>query len=164
MKKRYLNLVPVFVMIFFFTAYVTAQETKVTVKVEKDGKVVKDTTYNFKDAEQAENALMIMDLMGADDEDMVKIHQSMSESHGDHSKTMVFISEDGKTTEIKEVSGDSLVWVSEGEHHHGEHGENVKIVKYKSDGDTDENGKVVKTKEIKVIVTSDDEDKKLEKQ
>ena len=59
---------------------------------------------------------------------------------------MVFISEDGKTTEIKEMSGDSLVWISEGELH-GEHahGKHVVVVKT-GDGETidiliDEEGK-----------------------
>jgi len=181
MKKLYSFLIPVFVLTFIFSTGLTAQETTVSVKVEKDGKVVKDTTYNFEDADQAEHALMMMDMMGSDDEHLVKIHKSMSESHGGHSKTMVFVSEDGKTTEIKEMSGDSLVWISEGEHE----GEDVKVIKYKiesdgehdhgkkvvvvksGDGETfdilideegeDEDGNIVKTKEVKVIVTSDED-------
>jgi hypothetical protein len=176
MKKLYSFLIPALVLTFIFSTGLTAQETTVSVKVKKDGKVVKDTTYSFEDAAQAEHALMMMDMMGGDDEHMMKVHNSMSESHGGHSKTMVFVSEDGKTTEISE--GD----------HHGEHdGENVKVIKYKieSDGDhdhgqrvmivktgdgetfdilidedgeaKDEDGNVVKTKEVKVIVTSDDD-------
>ncbi len=110
MKKLYSFLIPVFVLTFIFSAGLSAQETTVSVKVKKDGKVVKDTTYSFEDAAQAEHALMMMDMMGGDDEHMMKVHKSMSESHGGHSTTMVFVSEDGKTTEIKDMDG---------EHHHG---------------------------------------------
>ncbi|MDX2429980.1 MAG: hypothetical protein QNK35_03540 [Bacteroides sp.] len=165
MKKMHSYLFPLTMMAFIFSAGMSAQETTVSVKVEKDGKVVKDTTYSFKDADQAEHALMMMDMMGSDDEHMMKVHKSMSEAHGSHSKTMVFISEDGKTTEIKEMSGDSLVWISEGEHD-GDEGKRVVVVK-SGDGETydilidedgkDEDGNVVKTKEVKVIVTSDEE-------
>lgn len=186
MKKIYTFLLPVLTMALIFSTQMTAQETLVTVKVEKDGKVVKDTAYSFEDEEQAEHALMMMDMMGSDDEHMMKVHKSMSETHGGHSKTMVFVSEDGKTTEIKEMDGDSLVWISEGEHHHDmEHGENVKIIKYKIDGDEgdvkkvvvvksgdgetidilideefedkDEDGNIVKTKEVRVIVSEDED-------
>lgn len=186
MKRIYTYLLPVLVMALILSTQLTAQETLVSVKVEKDGKIVKDTTYSFEDAEQAEHALMMMDMMGADDEHMMKIHKSMSESHVAHSRTMVFVSEDGKTTEIKEMDGDSLVWISEGEHDHDmEQGENVKIIKYKIDGDEgdvkkvvvvktgdgetfdilideefedmDEDGNMVKTKEVRVIVSEDDD-------
>lgn len=186
MKKIYTFLLPVFAMALIFSTQLTAQETLVSVKVEKEGKVVKDTTYSFEDADQAEHAMMMMDMMAGDDEHMMKVHKSMSESHGAHSKTMVFVSEDGKTTEIKEMDGDSLIWVSEGEHHHhGEESENVKVIKYKIDGDEghskkvvivktgdgetfdiliddegeekDEDGNIVKTKEVRVIVSEDED-------
>jgi len=157
MKKLYSFLIPALVLTFIFSAGLSAQETTVSVKVEKDGKVVKDTAYSFEDAEQAEHALMIMDMMGGDDEHMMKVHKSM------------------------EMSGDSLVWVSEGDHK----GEDVKVIKYKiksdgehdhgkkvvvvktGDGETfdilideegeDEDGNIVKTKEVKVIMSSDDD-------
>lgn len=131
MKKMHSYLFPLTMMAFIFSAGMSAQETTVSVKVEKDGKVVKDTTYSFKDADQAEHALMMMDMMGSDDE----------------------------------MSGDSLVWISEGEHD-GDDGKRVVVVK-SGDGETydilidedgkDEDGNVVKTKEVKVIVTSDEE-------
>jgi hypothetical protein len=152
MKKLYSFLIPALVLTFIFSTGLTAQETTVSVKVKKDGKVVKDTTYSFEDAEQAEHALMMMDMMGGENE---------------HSKTMVFVSEDGKTTEIKEMDGDSHVWVSDGDHDHG-HGHGKKVVVVKTgDGETfdilideegkDEDGNIVKTKEVKVIVSSDDD-------
>ncbi len=116
MKKLYAFLIPVLVLTFVFSTSLSAQETTVSVKVKKDGKVVKDTTYSFEDEAQAEHALMMMDMMG-----------------------------------------------SEGEHHHGK-----KVVVVKTcDGETfdilideegeDEDGNIVKTKEVKVIVSSDDD-------
>ncbi len=163
MRTLYAYLIPAVIMTFVFSLGLSAQKTTVSVKVEKDGKVVKDTTYSFEDAEQAEHALMMMDMMGADDEHMMEIHKVMSENHGGHSKTMVFVSEDGKTTEIKETSGDSLVWVTEGEHD-GKHvvvmksgdGETYDILINEESESKDEDGNIVKTKEVKVIVTSDE--------
>jgi len=166
MKKLYAILIPVLVLTFILSAGLTAQETTVSVKVEKEGKVVKDTTYSFEDAEQAEHALMMMDIMGGDDEHMMKVHKSMSKSHGSHSKTMVFVSEDGKTTEINEMDGDSLVWISEGEHDHGKRvvvvksgdGETFDILIDEEGEDEDEDGNIVKTKKVKVIVSTEEKE------
>ena len=131
MKKFDPKMILVTIAALLFSGGLMAQETSVTVKVEKDGKVVKDTTYTFEDEKQAEHALKMMDIICSDDEHMMKVHKSMAEHHGEHSKTMVFISEDGKTTEIKEMDGDSLVWITEGE----QNGDHVKVMKYKVDGD-----------------------------
>jgi len=167
---------------FIFTSGLSAQETTVSVKVKKDGKVVKDTTYSFEDEVQAENALKTMEIMCSGDEHMMEIHKTISENCGGKATTMVFISEDGKTTQIEETSGDSLVWITEGEHQ----GDDVRVIKYKVDGEDDLNGehvvvvksddgetyhifineeseddidgeKTVKTKEVKVIISSDEE-------
>jgi len=164
MRTLYAYLIPLVIMTFVFSLGLSAQETTVSVKVEKGGKVVKDTTYSFEDAEQAEHALMMMDMMGADDEHMMEIHKVMSENHGAHSKTMVFVSEDGKTTQIKEMSGDSLVWITEGDAADGKHvvlmksgdGETYDILINEESESKDEDGNIVKTKEVKVIVTSDE--------
>jgi len=181
MKKFNPKMIPVLMMALLFTVSLTAQETTVTVKVKKEGRVVKDTTYIFEDEVQAEHAMKMMDIMCEDDGHMMKVHKKMAEHHGGHSKTMVFISEDGKTTEIKEMEGDSMVWITEGEHE----GDHVKVMKYKMDGDEahgkhvvvvksgdgetfdilidedceGEHGdkKIVKKKEITVIVSGDDD-------
>ena len=89
----------------------------------------------------------------------------MMEAHSGsgHSKAMVFISEDGETTEIKEFHGDSLTWVSEGESPH-KHGKKMIVMK-SDDGNTfdilvDEEGEgadVVKTQKVKVVVSGDEE-------
>ena len=172
------NRIPYFILgisaIFLFSMTLSAQEkTEVMVKVTKDGKVVKDTVYQFDDPSEAKHALKMMEILTGEGEHEIKYNYTMAHKHGDHSKAMVFISEDGKKTEIKEFSGDSLVWISEegdgdvkvirkkiGD---GEHGEHVVIMK-KGDGETfdiliDEDGetKKIKKKEVKVVVESDGE-------
>lgn len=135
---------------FVFGMSLMAQEkTEVTVQVKKEGKVVKDTTYQFEDEAEAKHAIQMME----------HFNHTMAHSGEGHSKAMVFISEDGKHTEIKHVDGDSLVWMSEEDHPHGEH---VVIVK-SGDGETfdilideDEDGKKVVKKEVTVIVSGDE--------
>ena len=115
---------------FVFSAGLMAQEkTEITIQVKKDGKVVKDTTYQFDDADEAKHVVKMMEMMSGMDADMEKIHYnySMAHSGGKHAKAMVYISEDGEKTEIKEIHGDSLVWITEGE---GDC-EHVKVMKYK---------------------------------
>lgn len=162
------------------TGLLAQEQVEVSVKVKKDGKVVKDTTYMFDDADEAKQAVKMMDLMTGEEPHMEHITYNYTTAHAGsgHSKAMVFISEDGEMTEITEFSGDSAVWVSEGE---GD-GEHVKVMKYKieegeephgehvivmksKDGNTfdilvDEDyddGDVVKKKEIKVVVSGDEE-------
>jgi hypothetical protein len=118
------------VVALIFSAGLMAQEkTEVTIQVKKDGKVVKDTTYLFDDADDAEHVVKMMEVMSGMDADMGKIHYNytMDHSGGKHANTMVFISKDGEKTEIKEICGDSLVWITEGE---GD-GEHVKVMRYK---------------------------------
>ena len=119
-----------------FTSGLFAQvTTEVTVKVKKDGKVVKDTTYTFEGAAEAEHAAAMIEILGGEDEHVMKYNYTTSSDNDKHSNTMVFISEDGKKTEIKHMSGDSLVWVSD-------------------EGSDD---KDVKKKRMKVVVTEDTE-------
>ena len=100
---------------FLFTSALFAQsETTVTVKVKKDGKIVTDTTYQFEDDNKAKHAMKMMEIMSGDDEHMEMLHKHME---GDkHHNRMVFVSKDGEKIEIEELHGDSLVWVSEGDH------------------------------------------------
>ncbi len=145
MKKMYPFAMLALMAAFIFSATLSAQETKVTVKVEKDGKVVKDTTYSFDDAKQAKHAMKMMEVMSGDEEHMM-------EHHGDHSNSYVIISEDGEKTEIKSMSGDPHVWVSEGE----EHGDHVHKKKIKVMISDDEDGEWE-------VISSDDEDVYIEK-
>ena len=118
------------VVALIFSAGLMAQEkTEVTIQIKKDGKVIKDTTYLFDDANDAEHVVKMMEVMSGMDADMEKIHYNyiMAHSGGKHANTMVFISKDGEKTEIKEICGDTLVWITEGE---GD-GEHVKVMKYK---------------------------------
>jgi len=148
------------------SAGLLAQEkVDVSIKVKKDGKVIQDTTYQFDDASEARNAIKLMEVLSGEDDSMENVHYNYTMAHqgSGHSRAMVFISEDGETTEIKEFHGDSLIWVSEGESPHAQ-GKRVIVMK-SDDGNTfdilvDEDGEesdIVKMKEIKVMVSGDEE-------
>ncbi|MEA3478611.1 MAG: hypothetical protein U9R60_10565, partial [Bacteroidota bacterium] len=96
------------------TGLIAQEQTEVSIKVTKDGKVIKDTTYQFDDASEAKHAVMMMEVLSGEDGD------------DQHKKVIVMKSEDGNTFDIL--------------------------------GDEDyEGGDVVKKKEIKVIVSGDEE-------
>lgn len=147
-------------LMFVFGMSLVAQEkTEITVQVKKDGKVVKDTTYQFEDEAEAKHAIQMMEVLSGEEKHMGHYNYTMAHSGEGHSKTMVFISEDGKKTEIKHLDGDSLVWISEEDHPHGEH----VIVMKSDDGETveilineDEDGNKIVKKEVKVIVSGDE--------
>ena len=149
MKNRIPLLFASLSLMFVFGISIMAQEkTEVTVKVKKDGKVVKDTTYLFEDEAEAKHAIQMME----------HHNYTMAHSGEGHSKAMIFISEDGKKVVKKEVtvivSGDEFheahenVYVIKGdgddvhveiEEIMKEHdGENVKVIVIKKDGDHDE--------------------------
>jgi hypothetical protein len=163
MKKN----VPIWILsiatsLFLSTALLAQEQIEMSIKVTKDGKVVKDTTYQFDDAAEAKNAMKMMEVMSGDELHKEHVTYNYTTAHSGHgeAKTMVFISKDGETTEISELHGDSLVWVTEEEH------DGKKVIVMKSgDGNTFdilvdedyEGGDVVKKKEIKVTVSSDEE-------
>jgi len=151
MKKRlYFSLLS-FVMAVILSAGLMAQEkTEVTIQVKKDGKVIQDTTYQFNDAEDANQVMKMLGAMLGDEEHL---------GHGDYNYTatmsediqpgkMVFISKDGDKTVVKEIAGDSLVWVSEGE----SDDDHVKVLKYRIEGDDESEGDHV------IIMKSEDVD------
>ena len=121
--------------LFLSTGLLAQEQIEMSIKVTKDGKVVKDTSYQFDDAAEAKNAMKMMEVMSGDELHKEHVTYNYTTAHSGHgeAKTMVFISKDGETTEISELHGDSLVWVTEEEHD------------------------VVKKKEIKVMVSSDEE-------
>lgn len=161
MKK----LIPISILsviaLMFFSGTMLAQ-TEVTMQVKKDGKIIKDTTYQFENDSDAKHAVKMMDIISGDEKHMEHVSYNYTSAHPgkSHSKAMVFISEDGEHTEIKEFHGDSLVWVSEGERPHGEH----VIVMKKGDSETfdilidedDEMGDGGKKKTVKVMVVGDE--------
>jgi len=151
---------------FVLTAGLLAQEkTEVSIQLKKDGKLVQDTTYEFNDAKEAKHALKMVEIMSGE-KHKEGMHYKYTTSHAGegHSKAMVFISEDGKKTKIKEFDGDSLVWISEGDGEHviHKHDGNVMIMK-KGDGETfniwvdEDSDEDVKKKKIKVVVSGDEE-------
>ena len=134
MKKRIPLLLTSLSLTFVFGFTLLAQETtEISVKVKKDGKVVKDTTYQFEDEAEAKHAMQMMEILSGEEKHMEHFNHSSAHSGEGHSKTMVFISEDGEKTVIKEVHGDSLVWTEEGEND------------------------CVKKKKIKVVVSGDED-------
>jgi len=151
--------------LFLSTGLLAQEQTEVSILVKKDGKVVKDTTYLFDDAAEAKHAMKMMEVMSGDEPHMEHVTYNYTTAHvgSGHSKAMVFISEDGEKTEIKEFHGDSLVWVSEEDGAHA-HGKKVIVMK-SADGSTFdilldedyEGGDVVKKKEIKVMVSGDED-------
>lgn len=129
MKKKLQIATGILAASILFSAGILAQEkTEVSVVVKKDGKLIKDTTYLFEDASEANHALKMMELLTGED-----IH--MEHSGENHTKAMVFISEDGENTELREYKGDALEWTEEEE----------------------EKGPIVKKKEIRVMVSDDEE-------
>lgn len=176
MKKALQGSLIGLVAIFFLSGTLLAQEqTKVTVQIEKDGKVVKDTTYQFENDTDAEHAVRMMEMLSGEGLKEMEYNVTMSGSDDDENTTMVFISRDGKKTEVTGLEGDSLVWVSEGGDEEGDvkvmkykvnstgEGEHVVVVTSGSGGtyevviDEDEDGgPVTVEKRVKVIVTEDE--------
>ncbi|MCK5691376.1 MAG: hypothetical protein KAI08_00965 [Bacteroidales bacterium] len=145
------------------TGLLAQDQIEMSIKVKKDGKLVKDTTYLFDDADEAKHAMKMMEIVSGDEphKEHVTYNYTSAHSGSGETKTMVFISEDGETTEITEFSGDSAVWVTE-EKHDGKHPHGKHVIVMKSDDgstfdilvDEDyEGGDVVMKKEIKVVVS-----------
>ena len=161
MKKYSTILLSIVASLFLSGGLLAQEKIEVSVKVTKDGTVVKDTTYEFDDAAEAKHAMKMMEVISGENEHMEHITYNITSAHAGsgEAKTMVFISEDGETTEIKEIHKDSLVWVEE-KHGDGEH----VIVMKSEDGKTfdilvDEDFKEgdVKKKKVKVVVAEGDD-------
>jgi len=163
-KKIYAPAITLAVLVLLSSGLLAQEKTEVSILVKKNGEVIKDTTYQFDNASDAENALKMMDII-SEDESITGEYQynySMSTTGGNQNKTMVFISEDGEHTKITELEGDSLVWIEEGDEPDFQ-GEHV-IVRKSKDGETynivvegdDEGQTDVKDKKIRVMVSGDD--------
>jgi hypothetical protein len=102
MKKiRPLSILLVAAATFFSGSLLAQEETEVSIKVKKDGKVVKDTTYKYSDDDKAKHAVKMMEVMTGDKELMHEAHP-----HGEH--VIVMKSGDGNTFDIlidEEVKG-----------------------------------------------------------
>jgi len=131
------------------TGLLAQEQIEMSIKVTKDGKVVKDTTYLFDDADKAKHAMKMMEIVSGDEPHKEHVTYNYTTAHtgSGEAKTMVFISEDGETTEITEFSGDSNVWVSE------EEVDGKKVIVMKSE----DGGDIVKKKEVKIVVSGDEE-------
>jgi len=152
-----------------FSLTLSGQEkATVIVKVKKDGKVVRDTSFQFEDASQVDHALKIMEAFSEDGEHLVKVQKHPGEAHGSHSSARVYVTREGGKTTVKEMMGDSLVWISEeefdGEHPRGKHvmvvtSDDDETFDILMDGDEDEEIEIEKhlkeqgdAEEVEVIV------------
>ena len=97
----------------FSTSLIAQDKTEVSVQIKKEGKVIMDTTYQYNDDAEAKHAVKMMEIISGD---------------CNHLKEMVFISEDGKTKEIKEFHGEDVeIEVKEIIEEHGDK-ENVEVI------------------------------------
>ena len=133
-KKLHFWILSIAAMLFLSAGLMAQEQVEVSIKVKKDGKVVKDTTYQFEDASKAKHAMRMMEVLSGDDQHMEHVSYNITSTHtqGGHSKAMVFISEDGEEFNITELHSDSLEWISEGDEPHGEH----VIIRKSKDGNT----------------------------
>ena len=146
--KRYLPFsLLAFTAAFLIATVLQAQDqTEVTIRVKKDGKVVKDTTYQFESETDAKNAVEMFEVLSGEEPHESGFNYTVAHTGGEHGKAMVFVSKDGEKTEIREIHGDSLIWIAEDK----DEGEPVKVIKYKvkkDDGDGDEHVVVVTSSE-----------------
>jgi hypothetical protein len=140
-KRLYFSVLTIVMAVILQAGLMAQEKTEVTIQVKQDGKVIQDTTYRFNDAEDASQVMKMLGAMLGDEEHM---------GHGDYNYSatmsediqpgkMVFVSKDGDKTVVKKISGDSLVWVSEGE----SDDDPLKVIKYRVKGDGDSGGEHV---------------------
>lgn len=139
MKKRlYLSLLTVVMAVILPAGLMAQEKTEVTIQVKKDGKVIQDTTYQFNDADDANQVIKMLGVMLGDEEHGA-YNYTATMSEDIQPGKMVFVSRDGEKTVVKEISGDSLTWVSEGE----SDDDHVKVLKYRVKGDDESQGEHV---------------------
>lgn len=153
MKKQLL----LFSIAVFSTAAIAQDKAEISVKVVKDGKVVKDTVYTYSDISKAKEAVHVMEMMTNENtpgKHVMKMHQS--EMEGKELKHVFVMSDD---CEMHTSEGEGMQWVSTTTEISGD---SVKIIKLKLQGDEHltKSGKVmfVDTKdcEEKVFVSEED--------
>ena len=139
--KRTFHVLPALLPALFFTAaMVHAQEqTEVSIRIEKGGQVVQDTTIQFDNEAEAMNALKMMEVLSGE----MQFNYTMCHTGTHDGKAMGFISQDGETTHLH---GDSLVWIEEEDGTDGP----AKVMKYKIKKEDGSEGEHV------VVVTSGD--------
>jgi hypothetical protein len=165
MNKKICTPALTFAALLLLSSGLLAQDkTEVSILVKKNGEVIKDTTYQFNNASDAENALDMMEIISEDEpvSGEYEYNYSMSRSEGNQKRAIVFISEDGDHTKITGLDGDSLVWIEEGDDSDIQ-GEHVIVMKSKDGGtynviveDEDEGQADTKEKKIRVVVTDDE--------
>ena len=146
----------ILLLVWMLTTGVTLlaqQQATVTVTMEQNGRVVRDTTYSFHDADKAEGMLRLMDIIATGKEPMAVKKAYHMEMQDDDKKVesvreIIIIDENGERKVIRHMGEEAFVWSSvdslEGD-------EMEVIVKKFKDGEAPETGKPVK-----VIIKSKD--------
>ena len=132
-KRLYFSLLSIVMAVVLQAGLLAQEKTEVTIQVKKDGKVIQDTTYQFNDADDASQVMKMLGIMLGDEEHSGEGAYSYSATMSEDIQPgkMVIVSRDGEKTVVKEINGDSLIWVSKGE----SDDDHVKVFKYKIRGD-----------------------------
>lgn len=160
MNKRILFFLPI--LMLAITA-IGQERAEVAVKILKDGKVVKDTIYQYDNLEEAKEAVKVMDIIASekiDEDDMKAMKVEIHEKHDGARKKLMMITEDGEIHEIKGEEG--FKWVTSEKVEDGEKviikeedGKIEVIIKEKKEG---EKGEKVEIKKEVIVLSSDNED------
>jgi hypothetical protein len=171
MKQIYSRSLLALMAMAMFTLSVSAQETKVTIKVEKDGEIIKDTSYTYDDSQDAEHAMEMIELLSDDNGHTVTIHKEMKEHlEGEEMKVMKYHVEVGDESDgehvivMKSGEGDDSweIITSEGDEEEVEVIVVKKKVKSQKDGELHEEHELHE-QEIEVEVEVEKETKKKKK-
>ena len=118
--------------LFILSFSLNAQEqTEITVQIKKDGKLVKDTTYQFEDDKQAKHVVKMMEVMSGDDEHVMVMKSGEgdsfdilidedSEGGGMVRKKQVKVIVSGDEHGTWHVDGKELEHIDEDCHHEGD--------------------------------------------
>ena len=90
-KKISIFLTSLSLTIIFGMGLMAQEKTEVTVQIKKDGKVLKDTTYQFEDEAEAKHAIQVMEVLSGEE-------KHMEHSNGEH--VVIVKSGDGETFDI----------------------------------------------------------------
>lgn len=100
MKKRNsFSLISLAAVLIFSMSMFAQEKTEVTVLVKKDGKVVKDTTYQFDDVDEAQHALNMMEILSGDGEHVIVLKSG----DGETIEILTDVDEDGNIVKKKTV-------------------------------------------------------------
>jgi hypothetical protein len=90
-KLNTISVMAIMAALFLSFSLSEQDQTTVTVKVEKNGEVVQDTTFQVEDEKQVQHALKMMEILGEDAGHVMKMH---THSGDKHKKVKVMVTDD----------------------------------------------------------------------